>query len=98
MQGWSDGATFMPVDFALLSSKKAQVNGISEQIDKRLSTIACAKVRYKKVSQHDLFNQVKEDIYKLHDEGIFPSTHAINKLLGNYHLFLKPEIKKFREK
>ena len=35
--GWSDGATFMPVDFALLSSKKAQVNGISEQIDKRTS-------------------------------------------------------------
>lgn len=31
--GWSDGATFMPVDFALLSSKKAQVNGISEQIE-----------------------------------------------------------------
>lgn len=35
--GWSDGATFMPVDFALLSSKKAQMNGISEQIDKRTS-------------------------------------------------------------
>jgi hypothetical protein len=33
--GWSDGYTFMPVDFSLLSSKKTQINGISEQIDKR---------------------------------------------------------------
>jgi DDE superfamily endonuclease len=35
--GWSDGATFMPLDFSLLSSKKAQINGISEGIDKRSS-------------------------------------------------------------
>lgn len=35
--GWSDGATFMPVDFSLLSSKKSQINGISESIDKRTS-------------------------------------------------------------
>lgn len=35
--GWSDGATFMPLDFSLLSSKKAQINGISEDIDKRSS-------------------------------------------------------------
>lgn len=35
--GWSDGATFMPVDFSLLSSKTSQVNGISENIDKRTS-------------------------------------------------------------
>ena len=33
--GWSDGFTFMPLDFTLLSSKKAQINGISENIDKR---------------------------------------------------------------
>jgi DDE superfamily endonuclease len=33
--GWSDGYTFMPIDFSLLSSKKAQINGISTQIDKR---------------------------------------------------------------
>lgn len=33
--GWSDGYTFMPIDFSLLSSKYAQINGISEQIDKR---------------------------------------------------------------
>jgi hypothetical protein len=33
--GWSDGYTFMPIDFSLLSSKKAQINGISAQIDKR---------------------------------------------------------------
>ncbi len=35
--GWSDGHTFMPVDFALLSSLKSQINGISSQIDKRCS-------------------------------------------------------------
>lgn len=35
--GWSDGATFIPVDFSLLSSKKSQVNGISSKIDKRSS-------------------------------------------------------------
>src|SRR5690625_2045895 len=35
--GWSDGATFLPVDFSLLSSKNSRVNGISETIDKRSS-------------------------------------------------------------
>jgi hypothetical protein len=35
--GWSDGFTFMPLDFSLLSSKNSQINGISENIDKRSS-------------------------------------------------------------
>lgn len=35
--GWSDGFTFMPLDFALLSSKNSQINGISQAIDKRCS-------------------------------------------------------------
>ena len=35
--GWSDGYSFMPIDFSLLSSKAAQINGISEDIDKRTS-------------------------------------------------------------
>jgi hypothetical protein len=35
--GWSDGKTFIPLDFALLSSKKAQINGIADNIDKRSS-------------------------------------------------------------
>ncbi|MED4164411.1 transposase [Halalkalibacterium halodurans] len=35
--GWSDGATFIPVDFALLSSIKSQINGILSKIDKRTS-------------------------------------------------------------
>ncbi|GIO23019.1 IS4 family transposase ISDha5 [Oceanobacillus sp. J11TS1] len=35
--GWSDGATFMPIDFSLLSSKKSKINGISDKIDKRTS-------------------------------------------------------------
>jgi hypothetical protein len=35
--GWSDGHTLFPMDFALLSSEKSQINGISEGIDKRFS-------------------------------------------------------------
>lgn len=35
--GWSDGHTFIPLDFALLSSTKSGVNGMSEGIDKRMS-------------------------------------------------------------
>ena len=35
--GWSDGTTFMPVDFSLLSSKTSQINGITSRIDKRSS-------------------------------------------------------------
>lgn len=35
--GWSDGATFMPIDFSLLSSITSQINGISSKIDKRSS-------------------------------------------------------------
>lgn len=35
--GWSDCATFMPVDFSLLSSKNSQINGISTKVDKRSS-------------------------------------------------------------
>ncbi len=35
--GWSDGHTFMPVDFSLLSSKTSSINGINEEIDKRCS-------------------------------------------------------------
>lgn len=35
--GWSDGCSFMPIDFSLLSSTKAQINGISADVDKRTS-------------------------------------------------------------
>jgi hypothetical protein len=35
--GWSDGHTFLPMDFALLSSLKTVIHGISDQIDKRTS-------------------------------------------------------------
>lgn len=35
--GWSDGHSFMPIDFSLLSSNKSQINGISSDIDKRTS-------------------------------------------------------------
>ena len=33
--GWSDGHTFIPVDFSLLSSVKSQIQGVSQTIDKR---------------------------------------------------------------
>ncbi|PUA37938.1 IS4 family transposase [Paenibacillus elgii] len=33
--GWSDSHSFIPMDFALLSSAKSQINGITEGIDKR---------------------------------------------------------------
>jgi len=33
--GWSDGNTFLPCDFALLSSNNSRVNGVDEKIDKR---------------------------------------------------------------
>lgn len=32
---WSDGHTFLSLDFALLSSSKSSINGINEKIDKR---------------------------------------------------------------
>jgi hypothetical protein len=35
--GWSDGQTFIPLDFALLSSPKSQINGMSDSVDKRSS-------------------------------------------------------------
>ncbi|EPZ43136.1 transposase [Alicyclobacillus acidoterrestris] len=33
--GWSDGHTFIPLDFSLLSSVKSQIHGINPSIDKR---------------------------------------------------------------
>lgn len=33
--GWSDGHSFIPMDFALLSSAKSGINGMMEGIDKR---------------------------------------------------------------
>jgi hypothetical protein len=35
--GWTDGATFVPVNFSLIASVKHLINGISESIDKRTS-------------------------------------------------------------
>lgn len=35
--GWSDGHSFIPIDFALLSSTKSCINGMIEGIDKRTS-------------------------------------------------------------
>jgi hypothetical protein len=33
--GWSDGHTFLPLDFALLSPSKSAINGMREKLDKR---------------------------------------------------------------
>jgi hypothetical protein len=35
--GWSDGHTFLPIDFSLLSSTTSVINGITAKIDKRTS-------------------------------------------------------------
>lgn len=35
--GWSDGVTFLPIDFSLLSSRTKHLNGISKEVDKRSS-------------------------------------------------------------
>jgi hypothetical protein len=35
--GWSDGYSFLPIDFALLSSRNSLMNGIDDSIDKRTS-------------------------------------------------------------
>lgn len=35
--GWSDGFSFLPIDFALLSSKNSLMQGIDDSIDKRTS-------------------------------------------------------------
>jgi hypothetical protein len=35
--GWSDGYSFLPIDFALLGSPNSLINGINETIDKRTS-------------------------------------------------------------
>jgi hypothetical protein len=48
--GWSDGATFMPVDFSLLSSKTHQLNGISDKIDKR--SVLAINAELKRFKQH----------------------------------------------
>jgi hypothetical protein len=34
-RGWSDGHSFVPLDFALLSFAKSSINGMMEGIDKR---------------------------------------------------------------
>lgn len=33
--GWSDGHSFVPMDFALLSSAKSSINGMTKGMDKR---------------------------------------------------------------
>ena len=41
----------------------------------------------------NLLNEVEAAVNKLHNDGIYPSIHAINKLLNSSHLFLKKEVK-----
>ncbi|GGG02066.1 hypothetical protein GCM10010916_19030 [Paenibacillus abyssi] len=36
--GWSDKHTFLPLDFALLSSRSSQINGMDNHVDKRTSS------------------------------------------------------------
>jgi hypothetical protein len=66
--GWSDGCTFMPVDFSLLSSKKSQINGISEEIDKR----TCGYKRRKNALQSEP-EQIPDMIKRAMSNGITAS-------------------------
>jgi DDE superfamily endonuclease len=63
--GWSDGYTFMPIDFSLLSSKKSQINGISKQVDKR----TCGYQRRKDALQ-SAPDQIPNMIKRALDSGI----------------------------
>ena len=63
--GWSDGHTFMPIDFSLVSSKTAQINGISEHIDKR----TCGYKRRENALQ-TLPEQIPDMIRRALDSGI----------------------------
>ena len=53
--GWSDGVTFIPVDFSLLSSKKIQINGIYPKFNKRI----LAYKRRVEASQYALKGKIK---------------------------------------
>lgn len=81
--GWSDGYTFMPVDFSLLSSMKAQINGISEHIDKR----TCGYHRRK-----DALKSVPEQIPTMIKRALASEINA-DYVLMDYWFTLPPLIK-----
>jgi hypothetical protein len=63
--GWSDGQTFMPIDFSLLSSKASSINGINEEIDKR-----CAGYKRRKEALHSAPDQIPAMIERTLSKGI----------------------------
>jgi len=62
--GWSDGNTFLPVAFSLLSSpnKENRLCGINEKIDKRTNGYKRRKESFKKATEvmFDLLDQIKD--------------------------------------
>ncbi|GGB53197.1 hypothetical protein GCM10011409_33470 [Lentibacillus populi] len=73
--GWSDGHTFIPVDFALLSSVKAHINGIIAKIDKRTSG-------YKR--RLDALEKGPEQVVKMIDRALKKGIHAPYVLMDSW--------------
>jgi hypothetical protein len=63
--GWSDGATFIPIDFSLLSSKTNQINGISDKVDK-----ICSGYKRRLEALQTAPDQIPDMIKRAMDTGI----------------------------
>lgn len=66
--GWSDGATFLPLDFSLLSSLKSMINGINKDIDKR-----CSGYKSREEALQSAPNQIPSMISQALSKGIAAS-------------------------
>jgi hypothetical protein len=73
--GWSDGHTFLPVDFSLLSSIKSQINGIFASIDKRTSG-------YKR--RQDALRTAPEQIPEMLDRALWAGITAPYVLMDSW--------------
>jgi len=88
--GWSDGNSFIPVVFSLLSytKPKTQINGINEKIDKRTNGYKRRKETLKKANE-TMFDLLKEAVkYAISvDYVLFNSWFAylkvIKRILGH---------------
>lgn len=98
----------MKLKICLQREMPISLNQFARENDYRVGTIKeyhpnlCSKVvkRYKdylhslkQKMTENILNEVEATVYKLHNEGIYPSIHAINKSLSNNHLFLKKDVK-----
>ncbi|WP_223226443.1 MULTISPECIES: transposase [Sporomusa] len=73
--GWSDGHTFIPTDFAMLSSRKACLHGINEAIDKR-------SVGYKR--RLEALQKAPDVIPEMIDRTLKSGVHASHVLMDSW--------------